>query len=60
MFLRAIKSIHHDLSLAQNQLKNFTRDSTCSLLPIVIRPEDLLCLLAPELTNIIRDVCAKI
>ncbi|CAF4820506.1 unnamed protein product, partial [Rotaria sp. Silwood1] len=54
-----IKRIHDDLNLAQNQMKNFPSDSSCNLLPVDIRPEDLLCLLAPEHTSIIQMICSK-
>ncbi|CAF1361600.1 unnamed protein product [Adineta steineri] len=54
-----IKMISKNLTITQNQLKNFTKNSICVLLPIVLRPEDLLCLLVPQYTNIIEDVCRK-
>ncbi|CAF3680158.1 unnamed protein product [Rotaria sp. Silwood1] len=54
-----IEMFSKNLSITQNQLKNFTKNSICLLLPIIPRPEDLLCLFVPECTNIIEHVCRK-
>ncbi|CAF4831736.1 unnamed protein product, partial [Rotaria sp. Silwood2] len=43
-----------------NQMKNFTGHTSCSILPIEIRPEDLICLFAPEYTTIIEAICEKV
>ncbi|CAF4993629.1 unnamed protein product, partial [Rotaria sp. Silwood1] len=39
-----IKKISDDLNLAENRMQNFTTNVSCSLLPLDIRPEDLICL----------------
>ena len=54
-----IEMLSKNLTITQNQLKNFTKDSICILLPTIIRPEDPLCLLIPQYTGIIEDVCRK-
>ncbi|CAF1360663.1 unnamed protein product [Adineta steineri] len=54
-----IEMLSKNLTITQNQLKNFTKNSVCVLLPIILRPEDLLCLFIPQYTNTIEDVCRK-
>ncbi|CAF5117076.1 unnamed protein product, partial [Rotaria magnacalcarata] len=58
--LENIKKISDDLNRAQNQMKNFLSDSSCSLLPVDLRPEDLICLLLPENTSAIQMICLKL
>ncbi|CAF4714144.1 unnamed protein product, partial [Rotaria sp. Silwood2] len=58
--LENIKKISDNINCAQNQMKNFTGDTSCSILPIEIRPEDLICLFAPEYTTIIEAICEKV
>ena len=58
--LENIKGISDDLNRAQNQMKNFPLDSSCSLLPVDLRSEDLICLLLPENTSIIQMICSKL
>ena len=57
--LETIQKFKNDLSLAQNQMKNFTDQASCNLLPVDIRPEDLICLFAPEQTPTIQTIFAK-
>ncbi|CAF5061885.1 unnamed protein product, partial [Rotaria sp. Silwood1] len=57
--LETIRKFKDDLNLAQNQMKNFTSNASCNLLPVVIRPEDLICLLAPEYTTTIEIIFRK-
>ncbi|CAF5046710.1 unnamed protein product, partial [Rotaria sp. Silwood1] len=54
-----IKKISDDLNLAENRMQNFTTSVSCSLLPIDIRPEDLICLFVPEYTSIMLVICEK-
>ncbi|CAF4763759.1 unnamed protein product, partial [Rotaria sp. Silwood1] len=54
-----IKSISDDLNRAHNQMKNFSADASCSLLPVDLRPEDILSLFAPEYTIHVRMICDK-
>ncbi|CAF1312641.1 unnamed protein product, partial [Rotaria sordida] len=54
-----IKKISDDLNLAENRMQNFTTNVSCSLLPIDIRPEDLICLFIPEYTSIMLVICEK-
>ena len=52
-----IKAIGDDLNRARNQMKSFSKDASCSLLPVDLRPEDIFCLLAPEYTTHVRITC---
>ncbi|CAF5043302.1 unnamed protein product, partial [Rotaria sp. Silwood1] len=54
-----IKKISDDLNLAENRMQNFTTNVSCSLLPIDIRPEDLICLFIPEYTTVMLSICEK-
>ena len=51
--------INHKLIFTRNCIKNYTSDASCSLVPITIRPEDILCLLAPEQAIMIRTISAN-
>ncbi|CAF4794749.1 unnamed protein product, partial [Rotaria sp. Silwood1] len=55
----SVQMIIHDLTFTRNCIKNYTNDASCCLVPIIIRPEDILCLLAPEQTLIIRTISAN-
>ncbi|CAF4351995.1 unnamed protein product, partial [Rotaria sp. Silwood2] len=54
-----IKKISDDLNLTENRMQNFTTNVSCSLLPIDIRPEDLICLFIPEYTTVMLTICEK-
>ncbi|CAF3213457.1 unnamed protein product [Rotaria socialis] len=59
--LENIKTISDNLNRVQNQLRNYNSDNiSFSLLPIEMRPEDLICLFAPECTAIIQSICSKV
>ncbi|CAF1156114.1 unnamed protein product, partial [Adineta ricciae] len=44
----------------RNRLKNYTTEMICDLLPIEIRPEDLICFFAPQYTTIINELIKKL
>ncbi|CAF0973759.1 unnamed protein product [Adineta steineri] len=58
--LENIKSISDNLTQAENQRKSFPAEISCSLLPIEIRPEDLICLFTPEYSTVIGTITEKI
>ncbi|CAF4262361.1 unnamed protein product, partial [Rotaria sp. Silwood2] len=54
-----IKSIGDDLNRVRNQLKNFPHDAFCCVLPIDLRPDDVISLLAPEYSDHVQMICQK-
>ncbi|CAF2124846.1 unnamed protein product [Rotaria magnacalcarata] len=55
----SIQSIMHHLIFTRNCIKNYTIDSNCCLLPVVLRPEDILCLITPEQSESIRIISSN-
>ena len=58
--LQNIRDLHENLARAREQLNSYATQMSCTLLPIELRPEDLLCLFAPEHTAIIHRIATKI
>ncbi|CAF3117064.1 unnamed protein product [Rotaria sp. Silwood2] len=55
----SIKTITHDLAFMQNCVKNYSGVASCCLMPVIFRPQDILCLLVPEQTGVIRTISAN-
>ncbi|CAF3506451.1 unnamed protein product [Rotaria sp. Silwood1] len=59
--LENIKKISDYLNQIENELKNYkSANINFNLLPIETRPEDLLCIFAPEYPTLIQSICSKI